>query len=119
MNTDEILMTLVNHLDQVRRELLELRITVEHLRYQSSQPLPEQSGQVHYHHWPTARAMSESTVQYSHHYSSSGGYLAVWIYQQGGWQLDPTSLPKGVSSGPPPNIEGEFEGQCVKTERRG
>ena len=122
MTPKEMLQALLWNQEQIRRELLELRFAVERLGAQSSAAYSDPVRRGFAHHQSPATASHPgpwlAEASFAHHGHTSESPVAVWIYRSGSWQLDATSVPEGVFAGDPPNIEGSFEGHCVKTECR-
>ena len=46
---------------------------------------------------------------------------AIWVWRDGQWQLDLSSIPAGYEPGKSPSFQGTYPGQRIKTEcmRRG
>lgn len=122
MNGDDMMRTVAERLGEICDELSQLRCSIDRLSRQlsrSQSTWPEGGGQVpaEYrlaHHWVPAAFVARQL----HHQMADPPPLAVWIYTRGNWHLDPKSVPEGYVAAAAPNIEGTFEGQCVKTECR-
>jgi hypothetical protein len=52
-----------------------------------------------------------------HHYGNPGALeeYSLWAYRQGEWELDQECSATGFEVGPPPDRQGQYEGEVVKT----